>query len=114
MGKRVAVTSTEMALVEHLPTAQLAKGEDHYPEGRQVRPIFTENVEEKVQARLRSRAKRAETMLEYLAMTIAEYGLRDAPGFTRFLARKFRRFDRDVYGEELLIVERWLGSVKEY
>lgn len=114
MAKKVAVTQAEMALVEHVPTAQLAIGEDNYPEGRQVRPMFTENVEEKVQARLRSRAKRTETVLEHLAMCVAQYGLRDAPGFTRFLGRNFRRFDREVYGEELLIVERWLGSVKTY
>ena len=114
MAKRIAMTRAEMELVEHLPTAQLAVGENNYPEGRQVRPMFTENVEEKVQARLRSRAKRAETVLDYLCFCIAEFGLRDAPGFTKFLGRKMRRFDREVYGEELLIVERWLGTVKEY
>lgn len=114
MAKRLEHTPTELAEVHHLPTAQLAPGEQAGMEGRVVRPMMPDNVEEKVQARLRSRAKRAETVLDHLAMCIATYGLRDAPMFTRDVARKFRRFDRDVYGEELLIIERWLGSLKEY
>lgn len=102
-----------MAEVRHLPTAQLAPGEDHHGEGRDVRPMFAEDVEEKVQARLRSRAKRLETMLDVLAMCVASYGLRDQPMFTRFISMKLRKFDREIYGEELLVIERWLGTLKE-
>lgn len=76
-------------------------------------PIY---ADDKVSARYRSRARRLENVLDRFAMGVARTGILDigtdkANMVRQSLQNVMRDLDRDLYGEELYVVERWTGLI---
>ena len=76
-------------------------------------PIY---ADDKVSARYRSRARRLENVLDRFAKAVAGTGLFDLGDERANLLRTavqqaMKDLDRDLYGEELYVVERWTGLI---
>lgn len=76
-------------------------------------PIY---ADDKVSARYRSRARRLENVLDRFALAVAKTGLLDIKGQNANMLRTsvqnaMKDLDRDLYGEELYVIERWLGLI---